>query len=109
MWLADHPVATSAIIAGLLVLASIAYAAYRGLVLWRSGKAAKKEVESTAAALQAEADKIEQGAGRLTQRQGEIDAAVKALLPRVAAAKVLAAHAAGAAKVAKSPLKLIGR
>lgn len=109
MWFADHPVATAGIVAGVLVLAALGYAGWRGLQVWRLFKAVRSDLMQRVGALQAETGRIEQGLSGLAGRQAEIDAAIKSLAPRVAVLKVLADHAGQAVKTAKAPLKLIGR
>jgi hypothetical protein len=109
MWFADHPVATSAIVAGVIVLAAIGYAAWRALQLWRTIKAEKAKVMERVTAVQDEVAKVERGVAGLTARQGDIDGAIKELMPRIAGAKVLADHAGKAVGVFTSPLRYVGR
>ena len=107
--MADNGVPIAAIIFGVLVLAALAILAVAGLRLWRVVKSVQRQLLRAGGALAAEAALLEESLARQPERRAELQDALAGLSQRVEVLRVLASHAAEAAKILRSPLRYVGR
>ena len=107
MWVTDHPVASAAILAGVLVLATLALAVVRGIGLWRAVKRSRREVLTPVAYLAAGADRAQDAVTRIERGAEEERATVEELQLRVAELQVIAGYAGDAFKVIWRPIRLL--
>jgi CHAD domain-containing protein len=77
--------------------------------LWRSVRAARRELERAGEALSEEGRRLTEALEALPERQGELRDAVVSLQRRVAVLTVLARGASDASAVLRAPLRYLGR
>jgi hypothetical protein len=106
----DHPVATSAIVLGILVLPCLAFLALRGLAVLRAVKASKRAVEPQAERLMKRAEDVQAEVARLTERGvPELTSSIDGLRKRSVEVGVVARAASEGVGTLLAPLRYLGR
>jgi hypothetical protein len=109
-FIGDHPVASAAILLGVLVLSSLAVLALRALRLYRTLKASKSAVEPRLEQLMERAERLEADVARLTEtRLPAVTTSLGSLQRRLAELKVVAKAASEGVGALTAPLRYLGR
>jgi hypothetical protein len=109
-FISDHPVASAAILLGVLVLPCLGLLALRALHLYRTLKASKSAVEPRLEQLMARAELLEADVARLTEtRLPAVTTSLGSLQRRLGEVKVVAKAASEGAGALTAPLRYLGR